>query len=171
MPGPAYLVYEPVPEDIHDPALKKLYQRWADDLAAGKPAAGEEVLTYPEAQPLLRNIMLLEILKDDPFRFDYRYRMYGAEIAHQEGQDMTGRKASEFSKDMYRFYAKVYEVAIIRKIVVHSLHPPPALDVNVLKWERLIFPLGAPEIKWLLVVAVAKGKRREEEPAAPPAAG
>jgi hypothetical protein len=35
------------------------------------------------------------------------------------------------------------------------------MNVNVKKWERLIFPLGEAEIKWLLVVNIPKGKRRE----------
>ena len=87
MPAPAHVIYEPVAEDVHDPALATLYRRWLADLAAGRRVPGEEILKYPEAAPLLRNLMLLEVIKDDPFKLDYRYRVYGAEIANAYGQD------------------------------------------------------------------------------------
>lgn len=161
MPAPAHVIYEPVAEDVHDPALATLYRRWLADLAAGHRVPGEEILNYPEVAPLLRNLMLLEVIKDDPYKLDYRYRVYGAEIAKAYGQDMTGRLTSEFPSGVASFFAELYETAILRKIVIHSLHTPP-MSVNVTKWERLIFPLGDPEVKWLLVVNIAKGRRRQE---------
>lgn len=160
MPAAAHVIYEPVATDIHDNALRALFQRWQADLAAGRRVPGEEILKYPEAAPLLRNLMLLEVIRDDPSKLDYRYRVYGTEIARAYGQDMTGRLTSEFPSGVASFFAELYETAIRRRIVIHSLHSPP-MSVNVTKWERLIFPLGDPEVKWLLVVNIAKGKRRE----------
>lgn len=161
LPGPASVIYEPVADDIDDIRLRALYQRWLDDAALGKPRAGEEILAYPEVVPLIRNLMLLEILRVDAFTFDYRYRVYGADIAASYGRDMTGRLASEFPEGIYKFFSELYETAIIRKMVILSLHAPP-MTVNVKKWERLIFPLGDPEVRWLLVANIPKGKRREE---------
>ena len=70
LPGPASVIYEPVADDIDDIRLRALYQRWLDDVALGKPRAGEEILAYPEVVPLIRNLMLLEILRVDAFTFD-----------------------------------------------------------------------------------------------------
>ena len=162
MPGPADVIFEPVPGDVDDVNLKRLFQRWLADLAVGKAPAGDEILNYPEVAPLVGNLMLLEVIRVPPFGYDYLYRVYGADILARYGIDMTGRKASEFPSGMFQFFSELYEVAITRRIVIHSLHPPP-MSVNVKKWERLIFPLGDSEVKWLLVVNIAKGKRRNEE--------
>ncbi len=161
MPAPAHVIYEPVAGDIHDGDLRALFQRWEAEIAAGHAVPGQEILGYPEIAPLTRNLMLLEIIPLAAGGHDYRYRIYGAEIAKAYGQDMTGRLTSEFPSGVASFFAELYETAIDRKIVIHSLHTPP-LSVNVTKWERLIFPLGDPEVKWLLVVNIAKGRRREE---------
>ncbi|MSP48608.1 MAG: hypothetical protein EXQ95_04705 [Alphaproteobacteria bacterium] len=161
LPGPADVTYEPRVVDVDDIRLRALFRRWRDDLANSKPRAGEEILAYPEVAPLIRNLMLLEVLRVDALRFDYRYRVYGADVAASYGQDMTRRLASEFPDGIFKFFSALYEVAISRKIVIHSLHAPP-MTVNVKKWERLIFPLGGPEVRWLLVVNLPKGKRRPE---------
>lgn len=161
MPGPGTVIYEPEPDDVDDVHLRRLYQRWLADLADGNARAGVEILDYPELKPIVANLMLLEVLPGFLGSYDYLYRVYGAGILKNYGIDMTGRKASEFPSGMFQFFSEIYETAINRKIVIHSLHPPP-LTVNVSKWERLIFPLGDPDIKWLLVANIAKGKRREE---------
>lgn len=161
MPGPGTVIYEPEPNDIDDVNLKRLYQRWLADLADGKERAGEEILEYPELKPMIGNLMLLEVLPGFLGGFDYLYRIYGTEILKSYGIDMTGKKASDFPSGIFQFFSEIYETAINRKIVIHSLHPPP-MTVNVSKWERLIFPLGKSEIKWLLVINLPKGRRREE---------
>lgn len=160
MPGPAVVIYEPDPSDVDDVNLKRFYQRWLADVADGKARAGIEILDYPELAPMVRNLMLLEVMPAPLGGYDYLYRVYGAEILQSYGVDMTGKKASDFPSGMFQFFSAIYEIAINRKIVIHSLHPPP-MTVNVTKWERLIFPLGEPDIKWLLVVNIPKGKRRK----------
>jgi hypothetical protein len=160
MPGPATIIYEPKPEDVDDGHLRRLYQRWLAEIADGKGRAGEEILEYPELAPMIRSLMLLEIIPDPLGGYDYLYRVYGSDILRSYGIDMTGKRASDFPSGMFQFFSGIYETAINRKIVIHSLHPPP-MNVNVKKWERLIFPLGEAEIKWLLVVNIPKGKRRE----------
>lgn len=161
MPGPATVIYEPAPDDIDDLHLKRVFQHWRQDVEDGKTPTGKEILDYPELMPVVRNLMLLEVVPVPLAGYDYIYRVYGADILASYGIDMTGRKASDFPSGMFQFFSDLYETAINRRIVIHSLHPPP-LTVNVTKWERLIFPLGDPEVKWLLVVNIAKGKRREE---------
>lgn len=159
MPGPATITYEPDVADVDDVHLRRLYQRWLAEIADGKGRAGEEILAYPELAPMVHNLMLLEIISTPLGGYDYLYRVYGANILRSYGIDMTEKRASEFPTGMFQFFSGIYETAINRKIVIHSLHPPP-LRVNVTKWERLIFPLGEPEIKWLLVVNIPKGPRR-----------
>lgn len=165
LPGPADVIYEPFDSDIQDFDLRALYLRWLSDLASGKARPGSEILDFPEMAPLHRNLMLLEVIAEPGGTYDYRYRVYGTDIARRYGKDMTGHLASAFPSGVFRLFSELYETAIVRRIVVHSLHAPP-LNVNVKRWERLIFPLGADEIKFLLVVNLPQGRRREDEPAA-----
>lgn len=158
LPAPAHVIYEPVVADIHDDDLRRLFQRWQANVAAGHGGDAQEMLDYPEVAPLLRNLMLLEVIRLPPANYDYRYRVYGADIAKRHGQDMTGRLTSELPADVSSFFAELYEAAVERNIVVHDLHTPP-MRMSVAKWERLILPLGDP-VKWLLVVSIPKAPRR-----------
>ena len=158
LPAPAHVIYEPVATDIHDDGLRRLFQRWQEDLAAGIVADAVEILEYPEVAPLMHNLMMLEVIRLPPANYDYRYRVYGADIARRHGQDMTGRLTSELPGNVAGFFAELYETAVERNCVVHDLHTPP-MSMNVTKWERLILPLGDP-VKWLLVVSIPKAPRR-----------
>lgn len=160
LPARAHVVYEPVATDIHDGQLRRLYERWLKERINGRAILAEELLGFPEIQPLRRNLMLLQVVDGEARRRDYLYRHYGEDIARHYGRDMTGRRTSELPGAVAGFFAGLYDTAVERGIAIHSLHTPP-LDVDVTKWERLIFPLGGPRIRSLLVVNLPKGRRRD----------
>ncbi len=162
LPARAHVIYDPVATDIHDSHLRALFERWQRERINGRSIIAKEMMGYREIAPLRRNLMLLDIIPGEGAALDYVYRLYGEDIALHYGRDMTGRRTSELPGAVAEFFADLYEVAIERGIVVHSLHTPP-LNVNVTKWERLIFPLGGPKIRTLLVVNIAKGRREEKD--------
>lgn len=158
LPARAHVIYEPVATDIHDDALRALFQRWQRERVNGRSILADEALSFPEVAALRGNLMLLDVVPGEATRLDYVYRIYGEDIARHYGRDMTGRRTSELPGAVAGFFADLYETAIRRGILIHSLHSPPA-NVDVTRWERLIFPLGGPKIHSLLVVNIPKGRR------------
>lgn len=160
LPARAHVVYEPVATDIHDGDLRRLYERWLAETMNGRAVTATEILGYREIEPLAGNLMMLEVVDGEAAGRDYVYRLYGADIARRYGRDMTGRRTSELPGAVADFFSGLYAVAIERGVVIHSLHTPPP-EVNVSKWERLIFPLGSPMVRKILVVNIPKGVRRQ----------
>jgi hypothetical protein len=96
LPKEVNIVVAPNEGDVPDPRLRALLKRWVQDRSPSTGMVSKDVIEAGEFLPLLRNVMLLEIERPTPFEFDYIYRIYGAEIAHRYGQDMTGKRTSEF---------------------------------------------------------------------------
>lgn len=157
LPSPATIIYDPHFNDVPDPRLRHLYERWQE---VGAAESGPAIVDAAETQPLLRNVMLLQIIREGFLELDYLYRIYGPDIAARYGTDMTGRRTSEFPGGVSKMFLELYERAVDSAIAIYSEHAPPP-TVNVKMWERLILPLGKDPVKWLLVVNLPKGKRRE----------
>ena len=160
LPARAHVIYEPVATDIHDRHLRALFERWQRERINGRSILADEMLRFPEVSPLKGNLMLLDVVPGEATRLDYVYRVYGEDIARHYGRNMTGRRTSELPDPVAGFFADLYATAVGRGILIHSLHSPPA-NVDVTRWERLIFPLGGPKIRSLLVVNIPKGRREE----------
>ena len=154
------MIYDPVATDIHDRRLRALFERWQRERVNGRSILADEMMGFAELAPLRGNVMLLDVVPGEATRLDYVYRLYGEDIARHYGRDMTGRRTSDLPGAVAGFFADLYETAVRRGIVIHSLHSPP-VDVGVTRWERLIFPLGGPKIRSLLVMNIPKGRRGE----------
>ncbi|MDJ0951901.1 MAG: PAS domain-containing protein [Alphaproteobacteria bacterium] len=96
---------------IHDdlleiPGLRQLWQRWsaARQAADGRlPARADfDVL---ELKDCLGNLMLLDV---ETGGRDFRYRVYGTNVALADQADMTGRLVSELAPTSARFLARLY---------------------------------------------------------------
>ena len=91
-------------------------------------------------RPWLGYIMILEYLAD---RDDFRYRMFGTQIAAQSGFDMTGRLVSELPRRGDGFYEKLYRESMKDRKIVYShhtrVHPRYECD-----WHRILCPVQAP---------------------------
>lgn len=162
LPAEVKVVVAPKEADIPDSRLKALYNRWMLSRSAKNGLVGRSIIETAEFAPLLRNIMLLEIERPTPFEFDYVYRIYGAEIAERYGQDMTGKRTSDFPSPVAKLFFDLYEMSIDCRAPLYSEHAPP-LNIDVVSWERLILPLGDDAVDWILAVNLPKGSRKKAE--------
>src|SRR3546814_18454171 len=66
-----------------------------------------------QMRPALGHIMLLDVLDGGA---DYRYRVYGSEIAQRAGFDMTGKCTSELPTGSLAslFFIAVYQAVLLR---------------------------------------------------------
>lgn len=162
LPKEVKVVVAPIEADIPDSRLQALYNRWTASRSAENGLVSRKIIETPEFVPLLRNVMLLEIERPTPFEFDYIYRIYGAEIAERYGQDMTGRRTSDFPSPVAKLFLDLYEMSIECRAPLYSEHAPP-LNVDVVLWERLILPLGDDAVDWILAVNLPKGSRKKAQ--------
>jgi len=88
-------------------------------------------------KPWLGNIIVLEF---DRERDDFRYRLYGSEIAALAGFDMTGKWVSDFRSEIGDLFSAQYRNAVQEKRLIVSrnsyLHSRAPCD-----WERIICPV------------------------------
>jgi hypothetical protein len=170
LPRDVRLIVAPDEQDIPDDRLKALYRRWTLDRSKDNGLVSKDIIEAAEFFPLLRNVMLLEIERPTPFAFDYVYRIYGSDIAERYGQDMTGRRTSDFPSPVAKLFLDLYEMAIDARAPLYSEHSPP-LNVDVELWQRLILPLGEDAVDWILTVNIPKGSRKQASENAGPGAG
>src|SRR3546814_15766909 len=95
-----------------------------------------------QMRPALGHIMLLDVLDGGA---DYRYRVYGSEIAQRAGFDMTGKCTSELPTGSLAslFFIAVYQAVLLRPDPVYTW-PQLPVDLPVNPWPRLLPPLPAP---------------------------
>ncbi|UUX51333.1 hypothetical protein NUH88_06460 [Nisaea acidiphila] len=112
----------------------------------GEPAARDD-FSIEKLRDWVGNIMILEL---DPDREDFRYRLYGSEIASRTGFDMTGKWVSDLGEDVGPFLRSQYLEAVERSSIllcrnpyVHSRAP--------CDWERVICPVAAGDRKQVVV--------------------
>jgi hypothetical protein len=150
LPRDVRLIVAPDEQDIPDDRLKALYRRWTLDRSKDNGLVSKDIIEAAKFFPLLRNVMLLEI---------ERY-----------GQDMTGRRTSDFPSPVAKLFLDLYEMAIDARAPLYSEHSPP-LNVDVELWQRLILPLGEDAVDWILTVNIPKGSRKQASENAGPGAG
>lgn len=76
---------------IAEPRLCALHALWqAKRCERPMPARGD--FAWPELKPWMGNLALLDVLEDGQ---DFRYRLWGSEIARHLGYELTGRRMSE----------------------------------------------------------------------------
>lgn len=98
---------------------------------------GREYFPVEKLMSWLGNIMILEYLPDAD---DFRYRLYGSEIASRSGFDMTGKCVSDFHSVMGDIFRAQYLKAVEERCLIVSrnpyLHSRAPCD-----WERIICPV------------------------------
>jgi hypothetical protein len=90
-------------------------------------------------RPWLGYIMILEYLADQD---DFRYRMFGTQIAEQSGFDMTGRLVSDLPSPGSGFYAKLYRESMNGRKLVYSQHTRIHARYDC-DWHRILCPVQA----------------------------
>ena len=108
--------------------------------ACGAQAMPPKTAVTPESlRRWLGDLSLVERVGDD-----FRYRVYGTNLAQAAGFDLTGRLMSAaFPPAVARFYADQYELVTRERRPLFSLNTRPLhMDVTARTWQRLVLPLS-----------------------------
>lgn len=158
LPDDVRYVVQPNLTDIAETKLKNLHGRWLFGIADETGLVSKSIVETDEFYGVLRNAMLLEIERSKPFQYDYVFRIFGIEIAALYGEDMTGKRISEFRGPEYGLFLDLFDIALTRKSLIYAEHASPR-DVDVEKWQSLILPLGENKVEWILVISLPSDPR------------
>ena len=134
------LVCYPETDEIsipHPPA-----QSFCDYCLSVKPPgdlADRQEFDVFKLRPWLGFIMILEYLADQD---DFRYRMFGTQIAEQSGFDMTGRMVSDLPNPGSAFYEKLYRESMNDRKIIYSQHTRIRARYDC-DWHRILCPVQA----------------------------
>lgn len=157
--APPEVVWDPPREDLPESRLKELKQVWQGlpHPHGIPPVQALDPLAFVDA---LGIVMLLDVLEGGR---DFRYRVYGADVAGGFGQSMLGRCTSEIPMPapVRALFMGGYRSVLTQRKPLYTRHPAPP-GVSVAHWSRLILPLAddAGAVSRLLVGNVP-GPRRD----------
>jgi hypothetical protein len=129
---------------LFEAPLKVLFQWWRSK----RPARGLPSIDAVDPHALkeaLGYLMILDVLEDG---WDYRYRLYGSEIAQHAKRDYTGQKTSDLKvvSPIPTFYIACYRAVLVRPEPLMTRNQPPS-EVATTTWTRLVLPLAGPDGK------------------------
>jgi len=160
------VLWDPAESDLPAGPLQFLIGFWRRH-RAGHALPCVDIVDPLALRPALGYIMLLDVLDDG---WDYRYRLYGSQIAQRFGRDLTGRRTSDISRTAYtgNFYLAGYRAVLARRAPLFSVSSSPGY-VAAVDWWRLALPLIGPDgaITRLLVGNVPGDWRPASEPLPP----
>lgn len=132
------LIWSPETADLDHAPLRFLMDYWRG-LRDGDDLPRASAIDPTGMRPALGNVMLLDVLQGGA---DFRYRLYGSNIALHAGFDMTGKRVSDIKTGsaVATFFTLVYQAVLKRREPIYTEHRPPA-TISVTKWHRLILPL------------------------------
>lgn len=136
-PPPA-VSWAPGPAELADTPLAFLLDYWREKCADSQLPVVNAIDPL-EMKPALGIIMLLDVLEDG---WDYRYRLYGSQIAARLGRDLTGWRTSDIARHAHTgdFFLAGYRAVIRQQKPLFTRNASPAY-VEVKDWTRLILPL------------------------------
>lgn len=160
------LRWDPAEDDLPEGPLRFLAGFWRRH-HDGDTLPGVDIVDPLALKPALGYLMLLDVLDDG---WDYRYRIYGSQIAQRYGRDLTGRRTSDIARTAYTglFYIAGYRAVLARRRPLFSVSSSPNY-VAAVDWSRLALPLAGPDgtITRLLVGNVPGDWRPATEPLPP----
>lgn len=133
------IAWDPADADLPPGPLQFLVRYWRRHCPEGElPDFG--IVDPIALKPALGYLMLLDVLEDG---WDYRYRIYGSEIASRFGRDLTGRRTSDIAKTAFTgiFYIAGYRATLSRRIPLFTVSSSPSY-VAAVDWWRLVLPLA-----------------------------
>lgn len=130
--------WNPEPEDLPTSQLPFVLRYW-QSLRNDKGHVPHDRIDPFALKPALGYILILDVLDDGR---DYRYRLYGSEIARVAGFDMTGKRTSEMVTGPLAstFYTAVYRALLQRPEPLHTWHEMP-MQITINSWDRIVLPL------------------------------
>lgn len=137
--GGPNVMWAPVADEIDQEKLQFLLAYWSG-LASNASIPLTSQIDPIEMRPSLGYAMLLEVVGGGR---DFRYRVFGTEIAAVSEFDMTGHLLSEHPASAYivEFALAVYRAAIVRRSAALTEHWPSRTR-HTASWQRLILPLA-----------------------------
>ena len=128
------------------PEASLLHMLW--QMARGaRDIPDEDDIPHHRLEYLRKDLMILRAEGER----DWRYVHYGSNIAAQAGFDMTGKCVSDFKGVTRDFYLDVYARVRRERRALATAHRLGQFGERPL-WERLILPLGTPEMVTTMLV-------------------
>jgi hypothetical protein len=112
---------------------------WWQAACGAQPVPPKAAVTPESLRRWLGDLSLVERVGSD-----FRYRVYGSNLAQAAGFDLTGRMMSAaFTPEVARFYTDQYELASRERRPVFSINTRPLhMGVTARRWQRLVMPLS-----------------------------
>jgi hypothetical protein len=105
-----------------------------------------------DLRPLMGRLAILDVIDGGE---DFRFRLYGSNIANAYRGEMTGKSVRDYRPHFYAKIAPGYRDCVARRMPVYD-----ELEVDdqmmLYRWERLVLPLAADgtTVNMLLVASI-----------------
>jgi hypothetical protein len=121
-----------------NPKLLEFHALWRGRCRDGKLPARAD-FSLEELRPYIGRIAILDVI--DGGR-DFRFRLYGTNIAEEYKGEMTGKSVSAFRANFYDAIVPGYRRVLKTKAPHYDV---PEIDDALMhyKWERLVVPLAS----------------------------
>lgn len=130
--------WNPRAEDLPTAQLPFVLAYWHSLRNAAGHVAPEHIDPFA-LKPALGYILLIDVLEGGE---DFRYRLYGSEIARVAGFDMTGKRTSQMVTGSLAstFYIAGYRALLRRPEPLFTWHEMP-MQITINNWDRIVLPL------------------------------
>ncbi|WP_341704253.1 PAS domain-containing protein [Ferrovibrio sp.] len=136
---------------LDTPVLRQLHAYWADK-CAGRPYPSRDDIDPLGLKFILGNLLLIEVGDEPEPRF--RYRLFGSEIARQQGFDMTGKYTDQHPWPDFAARAREVYLGVLQTTRPSLIRRRGLIGEQVFDHQSLILPLGNDRIDMLLVGVV-----------------
>ncbi|MCW0233851.1 MAG: hypothetical protein OJJ21_09660 [Ferrovibrio sp.] len=135
---PPVATWNPRAEDLPTLQLPFVLNLWLSLRDAGGRVAPGQIDPFA-LKPALGYILLIDVLEDGE---DFRYRLYGSEVARVAGFDMTGKRTSQMVTGSLAstFYIAGYRALLRRPEPLFTWHEMP-MQITINSWDRIVLPL------------------------------
>ncbi len=133
------ILWNPRPEDLRQEKLSFLLDYWAA-LGQGGALPQPERIDPLGMRPALGYVMLVDPVEEGR---DFRYRLFGTELAAVTGLDLTGQLTSTtgWASDLViELGLATLRAAYVRKQPIYTVRTPRAATYTA-EWHRLALPL------------------------------
>jgi hypothetical protein len=121
-----------------NPKLLEFYALWhAKCRGDSLPARAD--FTLDDLRPFIGRIAILDVIDGGS---DFRFRLYGTQIAEEYQGEMTGKSVFAFRANFYQAIVPGYQRAVETREPHYDV---PEIDDERMyyKWERLVVPLAS----------------------------
>jgi hypothetical protein len=139
---PPVVKWNPAPADLPTKQLPFVLNHWLSLRDANGYVAPAQIDALA-LKPALGYLLLIDVLDGGA---DFRYRLYGSEVARVAGFDMTGRHTSQMVTGSLAstFYLAGYRALLRRPEPLFTWHEMP-MQITINSWDRIVLPLTGPD--------------------------